>query len=143
MARLILRRQLRDPIPEADRPLTFKDLKVGEVFRRVVGPDKVAMICTKTSNRKARHRLGETAFDDRTLVHRCTYPTTNPAGLLTFQRLSVGDIFRFVDTADNVLAGEYMKLSASDAVEECEPEGATVEEIPVNEPVIFVRHTLD
>lgn len=131
MARLILRRQLGPALPKA---LTFKDLKVGEVFRRVVTVDKVAMICTKVSNRKATHRLGTTAFDDNTKVERYVVPD----GCARFTALRIGDLFKFAVGQDT--EQEYMKLGSSDAET---ADGTLREGISFHEPVIFLRHTLD
>lgn len=133
MARLILRRQLSPALPEKPKPLTFKDLKVGEVFRRIVGPDKVAMICTKTSNRKASHRLGETAFDDNTKVERCVVPD----GHARFMALRIGDEFTFVSNRWG--SHVYMKLSPDSA----EAEEGYAEGVPFHEPVVFLKHALD
>lgn len=133
MTRLILRRQLRPAAPLKPKPLTFKDLKVGEVFRRVVEPAKVALICTKISRRKASHRLGETAFDDNTKVERYVVPD----GHARFMALRIGDEFTFV--SNRWSSHVYMKLSPDSA----ESEEGYAEGIPSHEPVVFLRHALD
>lgn len=129
MARLILRRQLRPAPPKA---LTFKDLKVGELFRRVVTPGNTALICMKVSNRKAQHRVGTTGFEENTLVER----VATPPGTTTFQHLRIGDIFRFA-VGDNT-EDEFMKLGATEA----ESEDSWVQ-LTGPEPVFFLRHSLD
>lgn len=134
MARLILRRQLRPAPPPKPKALTFKDLKVGEIFRRVVGPDKTAMICAKVSKRKATHRLGTTAFDDNTEVERYVIPDV----CARFTALRIGDIFKFAVGQDT--EREYMKLGSAEA----ETAGGLMRQgISFHEPVIFIAHTLD
>lgn len=131
VSRLILRRQLRPAPPKA---LTFKDLKIGEVFRRIVGPESVAMICTKVSHRKAEHRLGTTAFDDSTKVERYVIPDDSAR----FVSLRIGDLFKFAVGQDT--EREYMKLGSAEA----ETAGGLMrQDISFHEPVIFIAHTLD